>query len=244
MRLTRGQVIDQALQRVGNTTQSLIATARIRLNRILQDLAMGWDWPFLWTSELITIPPGQAWFPLPDGFLKPEDEQSVHLVSIGGQPADGVLQELNRRKFYEVAGSRAWDSDSGTSSLTATPGTRPQFYSILYGATPFARIWPPSGDSVVVRIRFKVLPDDVPVSDPQTYDNDVPTFPYDSLLVDLLFEWAMSYEVDPRRAEQLQVNESTVQRVRGVAFPDRSVPGTIPLDPLYFSTPTWGRGNP
>lgn len=241
MRYSRGQIIDAALQRVGNTTQSLIAQARIRLNRILQDLHQQWDWPFLWMSTPITIPPGQAWAYLPDDFVKPEDEQSLHRVTVGGQPARGVLQELNRRKFFEVAGNRAWDSDQGIAGILETSPSGPRVYCINYNSTPpFVRVWPPCDTAVVVRVRYKMLPPDCSLDDPNVYDNDIPTFPFDNLLVDLLFEWAQSYEVDPRRAESLQVNASLVERVRGVAFPDRSYPGNIPLDPLFFSTPWQG----
>ena len=232
MRMPRGQIIDNALQRVGNTTQSLIAQARHRLNRILQDLAQQWDWPHLWVSIDVTIQTNGA-LALPDNFLKPEDRQSLMLTTLAGQPRTQLVVEVDHITFWKTAGTSPLMGD--------TSNVAPVIWTIDYG-TLTGRCYPlPSGTAAGI-LRCKLLPLDFPVTPPEDYDADIPRFPYDSLLVDLLFEWAQSYEVDPRRAEQLQINEAAVMRVRGAAFPEQSFPSQIPLDPLFFSTPSWGYG--
>ena len=230
MRLTRGQLIDQALQKVGNTTQSLIAQARIRLNRVLQDLAQQWDWPYLWVQLDVTVLPNGT-VVLPDSFLKPEDRQSLLITSVDGLPRTQIVAEVDHLTFAQSQAS---------GSLIASADC-PVIWTIDYG-TPVGRTHPRPDTTCQAVLRAKLLPDDFPITPSDAYDADIPRFPYDTLLTDLLFEWAQSYEVDPRRAEQLQVNEATVMRVRGAAFPDQSYPSQIPLDPLVFSTPTWGSG--
>jgi len=227
MRSTRLDLIDAALKRVGNTTATLKDAARTRLNRILQDLHQQWDWPFLWLTATLTIQPNGL-LVLPADFQKPEDTESLQIFQTGGVAQAAVVHEVDHRTFAMQAANQAM-----------VQATLPKIWTIDY-ASLTGRVWPLPNDSCLATLRYKTFPSDMPLTDSTAYDNDVPAFPYDNLLTDLLFEWAQSYEVDPRRADQLSLNESLVQKVRGSAFPERSYPSQIPLDPLVFSRPAWG----
>ena len=227
MRVARGDIISHALQRAGNTASTVIQAARFRLNRILQDLQQGADWPFLWTIADATILANGV-IPLPLDFLKPEDTESLVIQSAGGNPFQAVVHEVDHRTFAAQLSSFA---------VTATV---PQIWTLDY-ATPVGQSWPRPNQNCAATLRYKRLPPDMPLLDANAYDADVPLFPWDTILEDLLVEWAMAYEVDPRRAEQLTINAQQIMQTRGASFPERSYPSQVPLDPLFFSTP-W-RGN-
>jgi len=231
-------MIAQALQRVGNNSVSLTFQARIRLNRILQDLHQGWDWPFLWTTATLQITTGGV-VAMPADFLKAEDDQALTIISAGGQTMRRPVQEVEHKVFEQRA------TDLG--------GTIPAVWTIDYKRVfglVTGRVWPRPTSGATATLRYKYLPPDMPVgsptnpNDPATvaYDADIPSFPWDSFLIDALSEWAMAYEVDPRRAEQLTINGNSLAVLRNATWPERSFPMNVPLDPLYFSTPTWGSG--
>ena len=236
MRLTRGEIIDSALQRAGNNTASMIAAARVRLNRILQDLNMQLDWPFYFTAATVTVQPNGL-IVLPPDFMKPEDTESLVVNSTGGQDFNAVVHEVDHRTFY-----------TRRTSLTVQ-ATLPRIWTIQYAQTvptSVGQAWPMPVEVCTCTFRYKLFTQDMPevnaAGSGADYDADIPAFPYDAFLTDLLFEWAQVFEVDPRRADQLQVNTMQLQNIRGAAFPERSYPSNVPLDPMYFSTPTWGRG--
>lgn len=226
MRSTRGSIIDQALQRVGNTTVTLVAAARFRLNRILQELQQGADWPFLWQTATLTIDTNGAVSAFPAGFLKPEDDVSLQITTAGGQPHAAVVVEVDHRHF-------------ALNAIGEGQSTVPRFWTIDY-AIPAGKAWPRPRDGCVASFRYKFLPPDFPLTDPVAYDADTPLFPYDTLLSDLLFEWAMSYEVDPRRGDQYTVNVQQIMQSRGSAFPEKSYPTQVQLDPTIFTRPFQG----
>ena len=228
----RGRIIDQALQRVGNNSTSLKVQARYRLNRILRDCYQLYDWPFLWaTTPPITILPTGI-VVMPPLFTKPEDDQSLTYTTPGN--ARVIMQEVDHKTFDQRVADWA--------------GSHPRIWTINY--TPIfglitGRVWPIPSESLPATIRHKFLPLDATVSGSatdQSYDLDVPLFPWDTFLTDALSEWAMAYEVDPRRAEQVTINEERLARMRNATWPNRSFPSQVPLDPLFFSTPTWGSG--
>jgi len=235
-RMTRGQLIDQALQRVGNNSVSLKWQARVRLNRILQDLHRGWDWPFLWTVAPISISSAGTLdlTTLPLEFVKPEDDQSLMVLTVAGNPVRRPMQEVDHKTFAMLR----------TGFIEVASGTVPRVWTIDY-TTNTGRTWPAA--PAACELRYKYLPADVavdPIEDQngELYDADTPTFPWDAFLTDALLEWAMAYEADPRRAEQLTINEEMFKRWRGATWPERSFPSFVQLDPLVFSTPTWGSG--
>lgn len=228
MRSSRGSIIDQALQRVGNNTAQLRNAARFRLNRILQELYQGADWPFLWKAIEIVLPTsGVLDLSLIVGFQKPEDTESLMLLSMGGAEYRHIIHEVDHRVY----------SQSVTSNIG---GGLPQIWTINY-AFPSGQTYPAPREQAVCLLRYKEIPADFPLTDATAYDADIPTFPWDTTLSDLIFEWAMSYEVDPRRGDQFQVNVDSIARARGASFPERSYPSFVPLDPTIFSTPF--RGN-
>jgi hypothetical protein len=229
--LNRGQIIDQALQRVGNNSVSLKMQARTTLNRLLTDLYQGYDWPFLWTSALISIPPNGVVI-LPTDFLKPEDDQALVMLYAYGQPLYRPIQEVDRKQFRNF--------------VSVESSQYPRAWRVDYG-TKTGQVMPRPLETITATLSYKALPIPMPFTAGDAasialYDEDHPVFPWDSFLIDFLTDWAMSYEVDPRRAEQLTINEEMLGRLRGATWPERSYPSTVQLDPLFFSTPSWGRG--
>lgn len=229
--LNRGQMIDQALQRVGNNSRDLKLQARTTLNRLLTDLYQGYDWPFLWTSTVVTIPPNGVII-LPTDFLKPEDDQALVMIYAYGQPMYRAIQEVDRKQFRNY--------------VTVESSQYPRAWRVDYG-TKTGQVMPRPLEAITATFAYKYLPIPVPFSvgdaaSIDLYDQDQPVFPWDSFLIDTLTEWAMSYEVDPRRAEQLTIDEEMLRRLRSATWPERSYPSQVQLDPLFFSTPTWGRG--
>lgn len=228
----RGQMIDQALQRVGNNSSSLKVQARYRLNRILQELHLGYDWPFLWATGDVTILPSGL-VVMPPLFAKPEDDQSLSYTTISHSRI--VMQEVDHRTF---------DARQTATIPFGHPRLWTLDYTRIFGLVT-GRVWPRPDSPLPAQMRHKFIPLDQPVSGQATdaaYDEDIPAFPWDTFLSDALSEWAMAYEVDPRRAEQLQIDDERLARMRNATWPERSFPSTVQLDPLVFSTPTWGRG--
>jgi hypothetical protein len=230
--LNRGQIIDQAMQRVGNNSPSILLQARTTLQRLLNDLYQQWDWPFLWTTSPVTLLPSGILdlATLPLHFLKPEDDQSLALVTSSGERRP--IQEIDHRSY--AMRTTGGQGSSGT----------PRLWTINYGPAPTGLFTPRPAEALPAELRYKFLPATLPfaVGVTGTFDTDVPPFPWDSFLIDTLTEWGMSYEADPRRAEQITINEAMLQRLRGATYPERSFPSQVPLDPLFFTTPTWGSG--
>lgn len=246
----RGQMIDQALQRVGNNSASLKIQARYRLNRILQDLYMAYDWPFLLVATEVTIaataePRPVGAFEITRAFLKPQETDSLIITRANGQNVWKPIELVDADMFQRARASYAHASTSlpimwvisyvgeggGQGSATGLP---------RHGYT-----LPAPSEPMLAFLRYKALPADAPVSGQPTdtaYDEDLPLFPWDTFLSDALSEWAMAYEVDPRRAEQLQIDDERLARMRNATWPPRSFQSFVPLDPLIFSTPTWGSG--
>src|SRR5262245_2124420 len=160
MRMTRIDIINQALQRAGNNTNSLRVQARIKLNRILQDLYLQWDWPFLWLSAALTIAPGGA-VPLPADFLKPEDDQALVVEFVGGTRYMIPLQEVDHTTFAQTA-------------RPTTAATLPRIWTITYAApgTTSGQAWPLPFDRCQCSLRYKFLPPDVPTTPTPPYRPD------------------------------------------------------------------------
>jgi len=225
MRMRRRDIIDQGLQRIGNNTESLRKQARIKLNRILQDLYLQWDWPFLWTTVPITVPTNGV-FALPTDFLKPEDDQALVLVSTMGTQYLLPLQEVDHLMFAQVA-------------RPGTEATLPRLWTMDY-ATKTGQVWPRPVDTCAATLRYKRLPPDVPETPTQPYDDDIPAFPWDAYLIDAIVQWGMEYEADPRANDQLAKNREQLAMIRGATWPERSFRSTVPLDPTVFTTPWRG----
>lgn len=226
MRMSRIDIINQALQRSGNNTNTLRVQARVKLNRILQDLYLQWDWPFLWTTVPLDIPPNGT-FPLPADFLKAEDDQAIRVESSGGTTFLTPLQEVDHLHFQQLAFN------------PGTQATLPRIWTMDY-ATKTGMAWPRPAFTCACTLRYKRLPPDVHETPTAPYDTDVPTFPWDAYLSDAVLQWAMEYEADPRANDQLTKNREQLALIRGATWPERSYRSTVPLDPTVFSTPWRG----
>ena len=232
-RLPRGEIIQSACTRVGNNEPTFVQSARVRLNRILAELYLNWDWPFLYRQIPIDLTvAGQV--PLPADFLKSQDDYALTITRIGFQETRRRVSEVDRMTYERLlrvqqgqAMPRVWHADRSTGMLLFTPV-------------------PPEGCPAT--LRYKFLPPDVPEGsgdpdDPVTaaYDADVPIFAYGVYLSDAVLEWGMGYESDPRQPQQKADNASMFQTIRGAAFPPHAVfplgPG---LDPDVFGRPFGG----
>jgi len=129
--MTRGEMIAQALQRAGNNSVSLTFQARIRLNRILQDLHQGWDWPFLWTTATLQITTDGT-VAMPADFLKAEDDQALMITVANGQTMRRPVQEVEHKIFEQ----RAVDMGGGTIPRVWTID-----YKRVFGLVT-GRVWP------------------------------------------------------------------------------------------------------
>jgi hypothetical protein len=172
------------------------------------------------------VPPNGV-FPLPDAFIKPEDDQSLVVTSAGGTTYLTPVQEVDHLHFQQLAFN------------PTTEATLPRVWTIDYNART-ATAWPRPMFACSCTLRHKFLPSDMPTTPTGDYDADVPTFPWDAYLSDAVLQWAMEYEADPRANDQLMKNREQLGLIRGATWPERSFRSTIPLDPTFFSTPWRG----
>lgn len=220
-RVTRGVILRQALQRAGN--ERLLtpvgtdpALARVKLNRILEDLYRDWDWPFLWKSATVQF---GATFALPDDFDRSEDDLALTWLVNGYRRR---AQEVDRYTF---------ELKSGNVNVTAS---EPLLWS-ADRAAGIARVWPTPDSTVVATLRYKHQPADLDPTDVATYDADIPLFPWADYLMDAVFQWAQEYEQDPRAMQTLSLCEAKLARIRATAIPARSRQSVVPLDPDVFT---------
>lgn len=235
-RWSRGTIIDQALQRVGNVkTKHLL---RDRLNRILEELYTQWEWPFLYKVTSVGFPGGNtggqlsiyASFALPADFLKTETETTgLRITAIDGEPRDIPVVELDPIRFRNSAIPH--HAESG----------QPRIWYPSY-AERIGYYWPTNTQSVTGNLIYKFLPADMPIGDgsgsnPATtaYDADIPLFPWGGYLSMECEYWAYQYDHDDQRASMVRRDaDATLDMIRNVAMPRQSQDVTLPLDPLVF----------
>lgn len=222
-RLTRGTIIDHALKRVGNT--KLTSLARVRLNLVLDDLYIQHEWPFLNITSTQTI--SGATFALPSDFLKTQDDDALTITVADGNDVKWVVRELSRKKFEQ----RSIPADA---TATAPKIWHPDRQADV------GRVWPLPLSSVTASLRYKQRPAAVDVTDTNTYDADVPTFPYHSYLIDIMYAWGLSYDENPGAAEAFRVAQLELDRTLANAIPFRAQDPVVPLDPDVFSAPFSG----
>ena len=259
---SRGQIIQQALNKAGN--KKIVQLARDRLNRLLEELYTQWEWPFLYTDFQFMMPSGNTggpplWstFPLPT-------QAPLTLQSVVGGVTTPVTYIVNFMKTMdEVTSLRISSKDGLTVDLPiievhpvqfrrrAVPhdleGDRPLIWYVDY-ATMFGVIWPRPTSACYMALRYKFCPTDQPIGgggplftsgDPatQAYDTSIPLFPYCGFLAMEMERWALSYDHDPR-ARDMQVelwgDSGVFERIRDICLPRGSVDDTLPLDPQVF----------
>lgn len=218
-RWTRGRIIQQALQKVGNT--KITPLARDQLNRVLEDLYVQWEWPFLYTVTTLTL--SGALVDLPADFLKSESDDTGLRVITG--PANQALDlAVLQKSPPEYARMATPTSQTG----------RPRIWYHDH-ANNRAVLWPTPDGPYLAQIVYKALPPDFPVDPIEAYDADIPLFPYGMLLAHKLEVWALEYEQRTQLAMvRNQEFEQALDRVRGAAQPRQSQEMQIPLDEGTF----------
>jgi hypothetical protein len=224
-RLTRGEIITQALNRVGNT--KIRRGARIGLNRLLESLYLSFEWPFLHTTLLIAVSPSATSFPLPADFTTTIDDYGLQVID---NTADGL-----KTRVAEVSPSVFEMTANPTRSLSQYP----QVW-MPARATTIGHLWPQPEQAITLQLRYYALPADMPVTDvgaDPTYDADIPIFPYHQYLIDAVEHWALEYEHDRRAPVAKAMLMESLANIRGRATPHKSTANTIDLDPDVFGTP-------
>lgn len=227
-RWTRGTILNQALQRIGNTR--ILALARDRLNRELEHLYSQWEWPFLYKVHPFTFPAGNTGgqlsiyssVSLPSDFLKTEQETTgLRITTIDGNPQSFPVIETDPITFRRRAVPYEQE------------GQRPLFFYVAY-AEQFLYFWPTPTQTCGATMIYKFLPADVDPTDTATYDADIPLFPWGGYLSTLMESWALQYDENPRWREMKQEADRMFDDIRNIAMPRQSQEQTLPLDPTVF----------
>ena len=224
-RRTRRQLIDQALTVVGNT--KIVTQARVELARILEDLYVQHEWPWLYTETTLTL---VAETSLPTDFLKVESEDTgLRGTAVDGETDDWPIYVIGPTEWRRQAIPRDQTSD------------RPQIAMIDY-AQSILKPWPVPESSVTALLVYKALPADVDPADTATYDADVPMFPYARYLEAALEAWGFGYEKDMRsKALKDAENAKMLSELLALAIPrDANQAASLELDPVtYLRPPRW-----
>lgn len=229
-RLTRRQIIDQALKKVGNTT--IVQEARVELARLLEALYRDHEWPFLYTETTLTLSSSVS---LPEDFLKVESpDTGLRVTAIDGVTEDRPILIVEPQQWRRIALPRAATAEA------------PEIAMVDY-ATSVLKPWPIPESSVTALLVYKFLPAEVPIPDVDdeaaiaTYDADVPTFPFHDYLLDKMEQWGHEYEHHAVAAGALaQKNAALFDKIRGNAIPaDATRASSLELDPGLFQTPAW-----
>lgn len=220
-RRTRRQIIDAGLKKAGNT--KILAEARVKLARMLEDLYVQHEWPFLYTEVAVTVTASTA---LPSDFLKVEESDT----GLRGTAVDGTVDDWSIR----IVQPTEWRRMAIPRDETAD---RPDFAMIDY-ANGVLKPWPIPEGTVTALLVYKYLPAEVDPGDATVFDANIPTFPYHGLLEDMVEEWALDYDHSPRAQVKRVENQAALSMVLGTAIPrDANKAADIPLDPSIFFTP-------
>jgi len=222
-RRTRRQIIDQALKKVGNT--KIVAEARVELARILENLYVQHEWPFLYAETSLTLTASTT---LPTNFLKPDSAPDVALriTAIDGQVEDAPIFIVTPQEWRRRAIPRAETAE------------RPEIAMVDYAASVL-KPWPIPDTSVVALLVYKFLPTEIDPASTTAFDADVPTFPYHGLLTDMMEQWGQEYEHNMVLAADAKGRVQVgLAAVLGTAIPpDSNRADRIELDPAIFGTP-------
>jgi len=222
-RWTRGQILQQGLEKAGNT--KIRSLARSQLNRILESIYAQWEWPFLYDRAQVTLSTaGTA--ALPTTFLKFADEFSCQITPAGptGRYHPIPLIDL-------LTMNRIHDGVSQTSI--------PRYITVEASQTRLIA-WPMPVEAIPLELYYKYLPGDVDASDANApaYDADIPVFPFGMTLALAIEVWALNYDQNVMVAAQRQRDlDGEMDRVRSILIPPKQQPDTIELDPLTFGNP-------
>jgi hypothetical protein len=228
-RMTRGEIIQRAAQRAANTQQSVLSQARDRLNRVLQDLYIQYDWPFLFVEVGVTLPPVGS-FTLPADFTKTQDEWGLRVTQWDGNAVNVPLVQVDPMTFVS---RMPWD---------AGPAHQlPRWWTIDH-ANGVGKFLPRPDVTTAASLRYKYVPPDMPTTDETAYNADVPVFPWGNYLSDVMLHWFYAYQGSMETQRQFVENKDAFDILRGATFPPNTVLARdLPLDPVIFTRP-WSGG--
>lgn len=226
---TRGEIIENGLKRAGNTR--IVVEARVRLNRILDDLYLEYAWPFLHIELAFGLV--AASFNLPTDFLITVDDDGLSVTSINGVAVSIPVREVDRQTYQRLAQPIA----AGSST------TYPLVWNVDRGVAPaLARVYPTPTATIQMLLRYKFRPTEPDPTSPGAYDLTVPLFPYDTYLEDAIYVWALEYDSSPRAEGEGAKLRLHLTNIRNIAIPLRATRTDIPLDDQLFRTPFQGPG--
>lgn len=229
-RMSRGAILDQALQRAGNT--KIKAKARETLEYKLDELAIGYEWPFLYATTVLTLTGSSFTLPTTNGseFLKAQDDRGLVVTAVDGELQSVVVMEVDPETFSRLA------------VPTDATANIPRIWCVNRPGVD-ASIWPTPTASVVATLRYKFRPAAQPLTPTADYDASIPWFPWPSTLIRIMFQWALEWDADPRADVEFQKVWGVggeLDMLREAAMPRHSQSSVVVLDPLVFSTPFRG----
>ena len=228
--LTRGQIIDEALENAGN--KKLKTKARLWLNRLLDDLTLKHDWAFLKARTTLTL--SGATFQLPADFRRAEDADALTVTVADGTGVYLPVVEHAPLDFQRL-------SQNGLLTVTASVPTIWTFETDLVNNLYLGRIWPVPAAAVtaLLRYRYRIAPLDISDSAAQAiFDADIPKWPYVSMLIQYLYARALAYEDDARADIEMAKYDRELgeMKTEGLRAALSDTP-TLPLDERVFRTP-------
>lgn len=220
-RLTRGTILDQAQRRAGNTSTSLKAEMRVWLNNILDELYMGWDWPFLMTSTSVSL--SGTTFALPATFLRSQDAYGLVTTSVNGQAQRIRIPETDPMNYW----ARYREDTTATVPILWTADR----------ANDVGRFWPEPAGTVTATLRYKQLIANADTTNSTTYDADIPVFPWHSYLIERCYQQVLEWDDHPKAEMVFAKCEQMLGRIRATALPLHAIDADLTLDPDTFAVP-------
>src|SRR5947199_1119917 len=205
-RLTRGQIVDLATRKAGNT--QLAVDARTILNQLLYDLATQYNWPMLNVSATLVLNASQ--FSLPSDFLKAANDFSLQVLTINGQPQQFFILEVDRATF---------DAASFASQAGPVSGM-PRLWTADRSANVGILFPDPTGMVLSAVLRYQQSPVDIPLD--ASSDGVIPWLPWSMLLVQGLYAYILEYEADGRADLERTKFDKMLEGIRQAAQPLRA----------------------
>lgn len=233
--LTRKQIIDRALRKVGNTALGTAPDyeAQLWLNQILYDVYTQYDWPFCRSTVTGLSLTGSSFsvsgapFVSGEQFLHPAHDVALIVTAVDGTAQGALVREIDRRQFEII-----------TAMNPGVTGTVPEVFCVQQEAST-VKVYPSvSGHTVTLSLTYFFLPASIAID--TTGDSTIPTFPWADYLIQAVFSTALDYEMDGRAATEMLKKEAMLSKILKIAFPSRAGEPTIPLDTQVFGSPFRG----
>ena len=239
--LTRGQIVDLALKKVGNIALKSAPTymAQAFLNEILHNLYTMYDLPFLYMYYMVdlTVQLGSrapyVSLPAPStvadptfgshGFARCSLDDALTIFAINGENAYLQVKQLDLTSFNRYVG------DGNARGIPdAFHIDHPGLLLFFWPKVPSTGVyWEVSG-----RFRYQRHPRILLLD--STDDSAIPEFPWSEYLIDALVARCYEFEGDSRAVQEYVKAESRLKKFLDAAHPFRSGTPTIPLDDQVF----------